>query len=466
MEADPVKNKDAWPEPPMPRDFHLLPEVSQQLLRAARSGKIRKAPEPSLDDDKDPADEDEEAKGVPVGFVMKKWARVPRHLEEPEPEFLAKRRKGLQSAYSNSNWSGAYGPLAPAANLPMRKTKVKKTDIEGNVQIYEVMAPQGQSVPDEIVAEEVPAENAAATAAPGTVIEGVGVVNNEGVVVATEAIQPTPPRRRPPPPRRKAKKGPGRGRKKVVFAPDAEGANGVAVVDPNGLPQANGVGIPTVTAEGLPGADGDTSMLDAQEGEGEGDDDDEDGEEGDEGDEGDDDEDREDGELSPTPNETDNDKRTQAPVSEIPAATTVPGPPVLPTDSTTTETQPQIAIEETPAPDAVPHDEALGAESAVIDAPAPSTTLQPPERPAHERDPSSSPELPLATAVSHSRQNSMNQTPNLDTLPAEPKESKEEASMPAAQQDEPAPASAATEGELDLLGSLERHLDNEGKPDS
>ncbi|KAF2839072.1 hypothetical protein M501DRAFT_933790, partial [Patellaria atrata CBS 101060] len=90
-------SKNAWPELPMPRDSHLLPEMSQQLLRAARAGRLYKPPTPPIDDEKENLDEDEEIKETQKGFVARKWAQVSKHQEEPEPEFLAKRRKGLPS---------------------------------------------------------------------------------------------------------------------------------------------------------------------------------------------------------------------------------------------------------------------------------------------------------------------------------------------------------------------------------
>ncbi|KAF2397378.1 hypothetical protein EJ06DRAFT_457262, partial [Trichodelitschia bisporula] len=92
----PSTHKAPWPELPMPRDSHLLPEVSQQLLRAARAGRIYKPPSPPGDDDPlDPPPEDEKDTEPPRGFTAKRWAAVPRHLEESEQEYLAKRRRGL-----------------------------------------------------------------------------------------------------------------------------------------------------------------------------------------------------------------------------------------------------------------------------------------------------------------------------------------------------------------------------------
>ncbi|KAL8720977.1 MAG: hypothetical protein Q9225_002259 [Loekoesia sp. 1 TL-2023] len=271
----------------MPRDAQLLSSMSQALLRAARSGEITKKapPQPLLEDDKENGEDDEAAGGADLGFMAKRWAAVPRHLEGPEPEFLAKRRKGLPSAYT--------GPLGQAGGAtPMRKTKVKKIDGDGNATVLDVLVPEGQIVEGEVVEEEA---NVTQAPAPGTIVEGVGVANAEGVVVAGDQMLPTPPKRRPPPPKRKAK-GPGRGRKKkVAFAPGGEGQN---LPDPNatltngpegvnGLPEGqSGIGM----------ADGDVTMGydDALQNGEESSEEDDVGEEGDEGD-------REEGELSPSP---------------------------------------------------------------------------------------------------------------------------------------------------------------------
>ncbi|KAL8675231.1 MAG: hypothetical protein Q9168_000351 [Polycauliona sp. 1 TL-2023] len=201
----------------MPHNSHLLSPMSQALLRAARSGEMTKkaASQPLQEDDKENGDDNEPAADVESAFMAKRWAAVPRHLEGPEPEFLAKRRKGLPSAYTS---------LVGQANgaIPMRKTKVRKVDANGNASILEVLVPEGQTVDGEVLKDET---NVTQVPAPGTVVAGVGVANAEGVVVAGDQILPAPPRRRPPPPKRKAK-GPGKGRKKkVAFAPGIEGMN-------------------------------------------------------------------------------------------------------------------------------------------------------------------------------------------------------------------------------------------------
>ncbi|KAL8700923.1 MAG: hypothetical protein Q9224_000737, partial [Gallowayella concinna] len=284
--ANPTQNT-LFLELAMPRDSHLLTPMSQALLRAARSGEMTKKAAPQLlqEDDKENADDDEPAADVDLAFMARRWAAIPRHLEGPEPEFLAKRRKGLPSAYT--------GLLAQANGaIPMRKTKIRKLDAGGNASVLEVLVPEGQTVNGEVLEEET---DVTLAPAPGTVVEGLGVVNAEGVIVAGDQMLPTPPRRRPPPPKRKAK-GPGRGRKKkVAFAPGIEGLNpGDSVVVLNGA--ADGVNGPSEgqCADTMP--DGDITMgedVTLQHGEESSEEDDE----GDEGDEGD----REDGELSPSP---------------------------------------------------------------------------------------------------------------------------------------------------------------------
>lgn len=271
----------------MPRDSQLLSPMSQALLRAARSGEItKKAPsQPLLEDDKENGEDDEPAGDVGTGFMAKRWVAVPRHLEGPEPEFLAKRRKGLPSAYT--------GPPGQAnGTIPMRKTKVRKIDADGSATVLDVLVPEGQIVDGEVVEGEA---GVAQAPAPGTVVEGVGIANAEGVIVAGDQMLPTPSRRRPPPPKRKAK-GVGRGRKrKVAFASGPEGQN-----------SADSLAAPSGTADGprerpdgqheTRAADGGISMHhDHTLPNGE-----ESSEESEEGEEGDED-DKEDGELSPSP---------------------------------------------------------------------------------------------------------------------------------------------------------------------
>ncbi|CAD6590398.1 MAG: hypothetical protein ASARMPREDX12_004348 [Alectoria sarmentosa] len=284
---DPLGTGDTrWPELPMPRDAHMYSPMSEALLRAARMGQVKKPATPLMDDEKEPGEDDDADGDLDMGFVAKRWAVVPKDMEGPEPEFLAKRRKGLPSVYT-----GATGPLGTTAQ--MRKTKIRKVDMEGNSYIWEVLVLEGQAVDGEIVEEETTPTQAPV---PGTVVEGLGVVNAEGVVIAGDQATPAVNRRRPPPPKRKAK-GPGRGRKKkVAFISGIEGAttaNGSSAVL-NGSNAGANDGKGAKMEHVVP--DGDTEMGDEnvlQEGE----DGSEEGSEGEEGEDGD----REEGELSPSP---------------------------------------------------------------------------------------------------------------------------------------------------------------------
>ncbi|KAF3049160.1 hypothetical protein E8E11_007559 [Didymella keratinophila] len=376
---------NAWPELPMPRDSHMLPEHSQQLLRAARSGRTIQPPAPPEDDDNEVKDEEPEHKQTPAGFTVKKYVKVARHNEAPEPEYLAKRRKGLPSQYMNGQ-----------VQAPLRETKVKKLDAEGNVAVYKVLAPEGQTVEGEVAPTDAAIEVAPIIAVPGTVVEGVGVVNAEGIVVANDILQQTPPRRRPPPPKKKKMKhiprpGPGRGRKRVDFVEDAEG-QGIPV------PGADGV-IPAIRdlkdgeAGSVEPSDRDTPMGEAGE-------DEESGEEGSEDE--DQEQDQEDGtpvtpSKAPTPAPA---APTSAPVVEMADAPEI----VAPTQSTVvTQESATIPLESLQTP---------------VEVAQPETTLMPeptePTEPTNDQDRPSSPELPLPGA-NHSRQSSETQVPTSAT---------------------------------------------------
>ena len=84
----------------MPKDSHLLPRHSQDLLRAARSLRPCKRPAPEeeeldaevmLGDKPEKNDDDPKNKG----FTVRTWKQIPRHLEGPDIEYLSKRRQGL-----------------------------------------------------------------------------------------------------------------------------------------------------------------------------------------------------------------------------------------------------------------------------------------------------------------------------------------------------------------------------------
>ena len=283
----------------MPRDSTLLPEWSQQLLRAARAGRLFEPPA-NTSDGKGEKNEVKKNGDTEHGVcssgqhcvTLKKWTRAPRHLEEPEQDYLAKRRKGLPSLRNGIAGSLGFGGV-------MRKTKMRKVDSEGNTNVWQVLVPEGQSVEGEITNEEESILAVAKTTTPGAVIEGIGAVNSDGLIVVNDGLISTPPRRRPPPPRRKPKKGPGRGRKKVIFKPGEGGAEVKPSLITSGLQDS--AAVDSVSASNATqGRDKDVTMTDMPEV----DDNDEEGEdEEDEGEieEGEDDEDdREEGELSPS----------------------------------------------------------------------------------------------------------------------------------------------------------------------
>ncbi|KAJ9486581.1 hypothetical protein VN97_g6767 [Penicillium thymicola] len=274
------------PELPMPRDSQLLPPISRALLRAARAGciHIRQGSRAADDEEKSVADAEDSGSASHTAdrsFTTRKWMTLPKHLEPAEVEFLAKRRPGLSSLY------GATAGTDGSASGPMRRTKFRKVDPEtGNISIYEAWVPEGHRIEGEItgdlqtIAEQSQVPVKPEAPAPGTVVEGVGIVNAEGVVVAEagSAAVMTPPKRRPPPPKRKGR-GIGKGRKKkVMFAP-GEGADAATV---HGVGPATGSGDGGVKREGQQDA---SHMSIDQTGQ---DEDDEDGDEGDESDDGDD----------------------------------------------------------------------------------------------------------------------------------------------------------------------------------
>ena len=300
-----AENKDPdsrWRELPMPKGSELYPVWSQALLRAARAGRILQRNLKTNEEDRDGA-EDEDAEGdLDTSFLANRWNQLPREAEEPEAEYLAKRRRGLPTLYG--------GWATDGANITMRKCKIKKIDPEGNAYLIEVLIPEGTTIDGEY---EEPEELPIQTLPIGTLVEGLGIANAEGVVVANEHMMPTPPRRRPPIPKRKPK-GPGRGRKKKIIVED--GANGaptaVNVTAPSG---SDSIGVPSKNIDGTAPAgqneDANNAEADADADDGS-EDDDEDGDDGDEND-------RDDGEMS----DGDGDSRSVSPTK----ATTKPTSP-------------------------------------------------------------------------------------------------------------------------------------------
>ncbi|KAM0816589.1 hypothetical protein AB5N19_02391 [Seiridium cardinale] len=249
----------------MPKDSNLLPTHTQELLRAARSGRLYKRPAP-VEEEEAEADaapekpEKKEEDPSTKGYMVKVWKQIPRNAEGPTISHLAKRRKGtvtLSAALPSGNTAGP----------TVTKATVRRIDAAGNPYNQEVILAAGQPVDGEIISTTV--------------------VQAPSANVSADNTAATQVRRRPPPPKRKAK-GPGRGRKKKLLplpgpsvtqsgAPGVEGGEGG--MKPDGA--ADGI-----KQEG--GSDNqrqDSEMAD-------GDDDDEgddDGDEGDEGEEGDED---------------------------------------------------------------------------------------------------------------------------------------------------------------------------------
>ena len=401
--------------------------MSQALLRAARMGQVNRPTPPPLEDEKEPG-EDEDAEGdIDTGFVTLRWAQVPKHMEGPEPEFLAKRRKGLHSAYG-----GIMGPLGESGQ--MRKTKIRKVDVEGNTYVYDVLAPEGQAVEGEIIEDENQGTIQTEAPAPGTVLEGVGIVNAEGIVIAGDQVMPTPPRRRPPPPKRKAK-GPGRGRrKKAMLAAGVAGSTGnlggVALSSEAGMTGTEGTKKQHTNLEGPIRGDvemADDSML--QEGE-EGTDDEEEGEEGDDGD-------REEGELSPSPD-------ADAPGS-------ISGSPSK--QPTKVEESRKITRDISSSPD-LPLAAGQGFQAPSIEVELAEDTVLVPTPSTHQ--------ITTDDRIVTEEPPAANIEPAVATLPAnhEPLNGLAEPQFPADARS--SQAERFPDGEEDLLGSLERHLNKDG----
>ena len=434
-----------------------------------------------MDDAEKPQPVDEDR-----SYTVRKW--MPTRVEKPDAKYLADRRPGLPPLYGVASYNEVVQPAK-------KVVKVRKTDPEtGQQRIYDAMILEGgeNAVDGEIITEEEAAAAIAApnvtaetgesaappavseTLAPGTVIEGLGVVNEEGVVVApavTAAQQAvaeaTPVRRRPPPPKRK-KHGPGRGRKKkVMFAP-GEGAEvpvGGASTTQQPAPtdrqtQTKAAGDDASTPMNLdgPGEGREDSNL-AEEGEGEGDEEDDEDEEG-----------SEEGEIEEDGDEGQIEEGTQegvAPV-ETDAAEEIPQPEI-PTEQTSSNVEePAAAVLEAPAAETiqppeeplltttVPEPAEIQPPTAEAEATIADTTITeeiiPPEQEAEPSPTSAAPPAP----------------PALTPLPVE---------EPAADQPNPPVAEEAlppTEeipfpqkkdsvvSEMDLLGSLEKTLDDEG----
>ena len=206
----------------MPKDYQLLPTHSQELLRAARSGRLYKRPAPPEEDEGEVdgvTGEKQEKRddALKDGYAVKVWKQVPRNAEGPTISHLAKRRKGTILLPSIAALSQMNGPTVTRAT-------VRRLDAAGNPYEQTITLTDGQRVDGEIISTSVVLAPQAANGGDPT------------------SQQATPVRRKPPPPRRKAKGGPGRGKKKKLIpagitraAPEAPAGEGEGAVKPDGL---------------------------------------------------------------------------------------------------------------------------------------------------------------------------------------------------------------------------------------
>lgn len=236
----------------MPKDCQLLPPHSQELLRAARSGRLYKRPAPAEEEEVEvEGAEKPEKKEEPAaaGFAVKIWKQIPRNIEGASVSHLAKRHKNTVTLPSKAVAAQITGPTVTRAT-------VRRIDAAGNPYDQTITLTEGQEVQGEIIAT--------------TVVPVPSVPNG----VATPQQQ-TPVKRRPPPPKRKAK-GPGRGRKKGKLPlppssrPAQEGADPQTATDAKPesqgpdvsafQPNLVGRGQPLTSAQGVKTEDNDDSM--------------------------------------------------------------------------------------------------------------------------------------------------------------------------------------------------------------
>ncbi|TQS31766.1 hypothetical protein Golomagni_07941, partial [Golovinomyces magnicellulatus] len=189
----------------MPKDSSLLAAHSQELLRAARSGRLYKRRAPEEEETEPDANAQEktdkkEEDATPKGFPIKIWKQIPKNVEASEISRLAKRRKNTVTIASKTVEDRVNGPTVTRAT-------VRRVDAAGNPYTEEVTLSEGRAVDGEIISTRVEAVQAN---------------------VPSLLVQPAPVvKRRPPPPKRKSKAGPGRGKKKNRgIIPGAAGAAG------------------------------------------------------------------------------------------------------------------------------------------------------------------------------------------------------------------------------------------------
>ncbi|KAI8293506.1 hypothetical protein K4K59_005652 [Colletotrichum sp. SAR11_240] len=271
QQTETTQKNDIWDvELPwgMPKDAGLLPQHSQDLLRAARSGVLYKRPAPTEDDEEN-ADavaekpEKKEEETADKGFQIKVWKQINRNSEGTTVSHLAKRRKGTVTISSKT-------VAATPVGATVTRATVRKMDAAGNPYTQEITLQDGQQVEGEIIST--------------TVVP----------VAALDPAQQQPQRvRRPPPPKKKNKPGPGRGRKKKNLPLPAPVPGAPAV--PSAAPPVEGA--PVVPK--VEGAEGPENGVIKQEREdsnkpdsemADNDDDEEGDDDGDDGDDGDDNE--------------------------------------------------------------------------------------------------------------------------------------------------------------------------------
>ncbi|TVY33334.1 hypothetical protein LSUB1_G007691 [Lachnellula subtilissima] len=196
----------------MPKDSHLLPQHSQDLLRAARSGKLYgKRTAPAEEEEIDPEitlgekPEKKEDDTKVQGYTVKTWKQLPRHMEAPDIDYLAKRRTNIKTVTTKQ-----------AAAPTLTKATVKRIDATGAEYLQDVVVPNGQEIDGEVVASTtIPDPNAKPL---------------------DPYAAPTPSRKKAPI-NRKRPKGPGRGRKKKPAPTSVP----VAVPAVEGIPNSEGV---------------------------------------------------------------------------------------------------------------------------------------------------------------------------------------------------------------------------------
>ena len=207
---------------PLPKEAHLLSASSLALLKLARRGP---GADPSTTTGEGESSDTFTSKAVQEAaekakklksaqylrsFSVRRWTQV---ADCPEFDFLAKRRPGLMIPI----------PKAPIADTEtanslsgpiMKRARVQRYDADGIPYVEDMIIQDGETVEGTILEAE-PIRN---MGPPGSIIDGVGVVNEDGIVVAGGIeVQALTQRRKQPPPKRKQKGGPGRKKKRVGF---------------------------------------------------------------------------------------------------------------------------------------------------------------------------------------------------------------------------------------------------------